>query len=232
MRLQRILIPSLLLIISIISAPQTSFSQTIKKSLSGTIQLPASKNLNTRSRGGAYRSRYAISDQSKEAKKNNPYDDIVVYLTPVDGKISVEPLQPFPVLNQKNVTFIPRVLPITVGTTVSIINEDRIYHNVFSKSNIQSFDIGKRPTGVVFNQTFTKPGAIQSFCTIHPDMSTYILVLETPYFVKTDNEGFYLFENIPTGKYWLEVFHPDFTIEKRQISLKTGSPQTIDLSMR
>lgn len=223
----------LLLFISSVLISNTSFSQNLQKSLSGTIDVPAkSASIGIRSRGGAYRSRYGLQKETKKEENANPYSDIIVYLVPVEGKADVSPIFPQPQLNQKNQTFIPRVLPITVGTTVEIINEDKIYHNVFSYSSVQSFNIGKRPTGVIYNQTFTKAGAIQAFCNIHPNMSSYILVLDTPYFVRTDNEGYYVFNNIPAGKYWLEVFHPEFSAEKRQVTIKSGSSQTVDLTLR
>jgi len=210
-----------------------SLVQAQQKSLSGTIEIPLkSTTLGVRSRGSAYRSRYGLKKDVKVEEKTNPFDDIVVYLTPVDGKPELLPILPKPQLNQKNQTFVPRVLAITNGTTVEIINEDKIYHNVFSYSRIQSFNIGKRPTGVVYDQTFTNSGAIQVFCNIHPNMSSYVLVLDTPYFVKTDDEGYYVFNNIPAGKYWLEIFHPEFGVEKRQVTIKNGTPQTVDLTLR
>ncbi len=210
-----------------------SSAQTQQKSLSGTIEIPLkSAALGVRSRGNAYRSRYGLKKESKQEEKTNPFDDIIVYLTPVDRKPELLPILPKPQLNQKNQTFVPRVLAITNGTTVEIINEDKIYHNVFSYSRIQSFNIGKRPTGVVYDQTFNNSGAIQVFCNIHPNMSSYVLVLDTPYFVKTDDEGYYVFNNIPAGKYWLEIFHPEFGTEKRQVTIKNGTPQTVDLTLR
>lgn len=210
-----------------------STAQIIQKSLSGTIVIPLkSSTLGVRSRGNAYRSRYGLKKETKQDEKTNPFDDIIVYLSPIDEKPELQPILPKPQLNQKNQTFVPRVLAITKGTTVEIINEDKIYHNVFSYSRIQSFNIGKRPTGVVYDQTFDNSGAIQVFCNIHPNMSSYVLVLETPYFVKPDDEGYYVFNNIPSGKYWLEIFHPEFGTEKRQITIKNGTPQSVDITLR
>ena len=46
---------------------------------------------------------------------------------------------------QKNKTFSPHVLAITVGTTVDFPNRDFIFHNAFSNYNGEIFDIGLYP---------------------------------------------------------------------------------------
>src|SRR5262245_5221822 len=45
-------------------------------------------------------------------------------------------------LSQKNKTFQPRVLAVPLGSTVDFPNNDGIYHNVFSLSGPQPFDLG------------------------------------------------------------------------------------------
>ena len=49
-------------------------------------------------------------------------------------------------LDQRNETFVPHVLAITVGTTVDFPNSDNIYHNVFSLRNPR-FDLGRYAAG-------------------------------------------------------------------------------------
>src|SRR5205814_6011539 len=46
------------------------------------------------------------------------------------------------VMNQSNKTFVPRVLPVTVGSKVDFRNQDSIFHNVFSLSRPNEFDAG------------------------------------------------------------------------------------------
>ena len=50
-------------------------------------------------------------------------------------------------MDQRNETFVPHVLAITTGTTVDFPNSDRIYHNVFSLSKTQRFDLGRYAAG-------------------------------------------------------------------------------------
>lgn len=160
------------------SEGQTTSSVTIQ----GTVQIQSSQSaLGVRERGALYRSRYQAKKTPSKAENSNPLEDAIVYLTRIDQPIKPEPLSNSPELNQKNVTFHPRVTPVTVGSTVSIVNMDRIYHNVFSKSPVKSFNIGKRLTGETIYQAFERPGVVQVFCNIHTNMSAYILVLERPW---------------------------------------------------
>ena len=80
---------------------------------------------------------------------------------------------------QKNKTFQPRVLAVPVGSTVEFPNNDGIYHNVFSLSTPQPFDLGLYRSGESPSRTFTAPGIYRVFCNIHPQMSAVLVVAPT-----------------------------------------------------
>ena len=54
---------------------------------------------------------------------------------------------------------------------------------------------------------FRKIGLSYIFCNIHPDMSAVVLTLQTPYFAKTTADGYFQINNLPPGKYKLEIWH-------------------------
>ena len=95
--------------------------------------------------------------------------------------------------------FTPHVLPVMAGTTVDFPNSDPIFHNAFSSYNGQIFDVGLYPPGTSRSVRFTRPGVVRVFCNIHPAMSAIILVLNTPYFVKTAKDGSFEM-NVPPGR--------------------------------
>lgn len=210
----------------------TEAQTTSPATFQGTVQIQSSQSaLGVRERGALYRSRYQAKKTPSKAENNNPLEDAIVYLTRIDQPIKPEPLSNSPELNQKNVTFHPRVTPVTVGSTVSIVNMDRIYHNVFSKSPVKSFNIGKRLTGETIYQAFEKPGVVQVFCNIHTNMSAYILVLDTPFFQRVSAQGTFRFDGLPAGTYRIEIFHPDFKGESFEIRLEGGSDKTMKLTI-
>ncbi len=108
---------------------------------------------------------------------------------------------------QKNKTFTPHVLAITVGTVVDFPNFDPIFHNAFSNYNGQVFDIGLYPPGTTKSLAFRREGVVRVFCNIHPTMSALIVVLKSPYFATSAKNGAFQIVNVPAGSYRLHVFH-------------------------
>jgi plastocyanin len=122
---------------------------------------------------------------------------VVVYAEPLDAR-RVQPGR-FKV-TQKNKSFIPRLLAVPVGSTVSFPNDDLIFHNVFSLSRPNPFDLGLYRDGESKDRTFTAPAVYRVFCNIHPQMSATILVVPTSYITETDGTGTYRFD-LPPGRY-------------------------------
>ncbi len=136
------------------------------------------------------------------------------------------------VLDQRNATFIPHVLPIARGTTVEIVNQDKTYHNVFSLSSVKKFNIGRRPTGEAVPVVFDKAGIVQVFCDIHSHMNAYIVVLDTDIFTQPKADGTFMLNDLPAGDYTLHVWHERFAAPPVTVSVKAGEPTTADFSMQ
>ena len=111
------------------------------------------------------------------------------------------------VMNQSNKTFVPRVLPVTVGTRVDFRNQDPIFHNVFSLSRPNEFDAGLYKGGQSYQKTFNTPGAVQVLCNIHSSMIGYVVVVDTPYYGQADGSGAFAIHGVPPGDYTLEAWH-------------------------
>jgi Carboxypeptidase regulatory-like domain len=110
-------------------------------------------------------------------------------------------------LDQRDETFVPHVLAVTVGTTVDFPNSDRVYHNVFSLSKTKRFDLGRYPRGASRSVRFDQPGVVRVFCEIHSHMSAFVLVFAHRYFAITDAAGRYRIDAVPPGRYTLAVWN-------------------------
>jgi plastocyanin len=134
-------------------------------------------------------------------------------------------------MQQKNKTFTPHVLAIPVGSTVAFPNEDTIFHNVFSLSRPNGFDLGLYRNGASKNQKFTAPATYRVFCNIHPQMAAVILVLPTPYITEADASGNYRLD-LPPGRYriaaWTERAQVPATIE---VTVGAANPAAGDLTV-
>jgi plastocyanin len=149
----------------------------------------------------------------------------VVYL---DGSFPRRPSLPVKV-EQKDLAFIPALLPIQVGTKVEFPNLDETYHNIFSYSPAKRFDLGRyRPDErPIPSEIFDKPGLVTLRCDIHEHMRGLILVLDTPYFVKTEDDGRFRLRG-PAGHYTLKAWINSKTTREQSVELKNGETLHVD----
>jgi plastocyanin len=151
----------------------------------------------------------------------------VVYL---DGALPRPASLPVKQVRQKDLTFIPSLLPVRVGTKVEFPNLDDTYHSIFSYSPAKRFDLGRyRPEErPIPSEIFDKPGLVTLRCDIHEHMRGLILVLNTPYFVMTDTDGHFRLEGLPAGHYTLKAWVDSRTTREKPVELKSGQTLHVD----
>jgi plastocyanin len=162
--------------------------------------------------------------------------DAVVYVervpAEVDSALAVAAAAaPRPQLAQKNQSFVPRVVPIAVGSAIDFPNLDPIYHNVFSLSKPRRFDLGKYPRGQSKTVVFNRTGQINVYCDIHSEMEAFILVLPHHAFTQPRPDGSFELAALPPGHYTLHVWHPDFHEIERQVDVPPDGDLAVDLSL-
>jgi plastocyanin len=141
----------------------------------------------------------------------------VLWLKRLDGRAPpVRPLRKPKVVSQKDKTFIPRVVVVTVGSRVDFRNDDDFYHNVFSLSDAEKFDTGLYAGGLLYTQTFSKPGPVELLCNIHASMVGYVVAVDTPYYTQPRTNGTFVLRNIPPGRYELSTWHEASTRTVKQ----------------
>jgi plastocyanin len=120
-------------------------------------------------------------------------------------------------MDQRNETFIPHVLAITVGTTVDFPNSDQTYHNVFSLTGPRRFDLGRYAAGRSKSVLFDRPGIARVFCEIHSHMSAFILVFNHRFYSVATPDGRYQISRVPAGRYTLLAWNEGTVRESRQV---------------
>ena len=125
-------------------------------------------------------------------------------------------------IGQKDLAFLPALLPVRVGTKIEFPNFDDTYHSVFSYSPAKRFDLGRyRPDErPIPSKVFDTPGLVTLRCDIHEHMRGLILVLDTPYFVTTDPDGRFRLSGLPSGHYLLKAWIDSKTTREQPIDLK------------
>lgn len=140
---------------------------------------------------------------------------------------SVKPLE----IVQENQEFRPYVTAVRVGTPIVFPNRDTVQHHVYSSAKAKNFELPLYDPGKAETVVFDRPGAVAIGCNIHDWMSAHVLVLETPFFAKTDAEGAAAIV-APAGRYRVEVWHPRLAkIATREITLAEGPSAPLELPL-
>lgn len=133
----------------------------------------------------------------------------VVYIEHVDGGFKAP--EESVVMDQKDLTFVPHILPVVKGTKVDFLNSDDVLHNVFTPDKCSNkFNLGTWPKGEKRSYVFESEGCTPVLlCNVHPEMEAYVLVLQNPYFAVTDKPGLFEIKDVPAGTYDLVAWNED-----------------------
>jgi len=158
------------------------------------------------------------------------YDEIKEFVVFIEGPVVTDTGHADDVVRvvvQENGMFSPHVMPVRVGTTVEWPNEDDIFHNVFSFSDPEPFDLGLYKDEVK-RIHFDQPGRVDVFCSIHKNMNCIILVLENRYFAKTDASGHFRISGVPGGTYQLKAWHERLPPQTLDVTVHSEGTVTAD----
>ncbi len=140
-----------------------------------------------------------------------PLADAVVFLESSAAKAAARPLPGVDIVQVQR-EFRPLVSVVTTGTAVNFPNLDTVRHHVYSFSPVKRFEIklyvGTPAAPVVFDQ----PGIALLGCNIHDNMTAWVVIVETPWFAKTDAQGRARWPQVPAGRYALRTWHASFAV--------------------
>jgi len=143
-----------------------------------------------------------VAEVEKDAV--NEFERTVVLLE--GGKADSAPPQTVQI-EQHNSRFEPDLVVIPVGSTVQFPNGDAIFHNVFSLSGAQPFDLGYYPKSQSRTVKFNHSGIVQVYCHIHANMYAAIVVTSSPWYGRPAGDGTFSWTNVPAGHYRLVAWH-------------------------
>ena len=125
--------------------------------------------------------------------------------------------------------FVPAVSVVQVGTRILFPNEDRILHNVFSRTPGAAFDLGgveagdHRPSPVIL----LKPGHVEVFCNIHSRMRADILVVPNGYWTRVRPDGSFQLSGVPVGTHRVALWGPTIKPVSQRVELISGVANTV-----
>jgi plastocyanin len=142
--------------------------------------------------------------------------------TAIPGKVSVR---------QHNARFEPEFLVVVEGQTVEMPNDDTIFHNVFSFSRPNDFDLGLYPAGSSRQVVFRHPGVVRVYCSIHESMRGTILVTPTAWFSGVTASGEFRIPDVPPGRYRITVWNEKLPLLTQPVRVTDPGTQRLELSL-
>jgi plastocyanin len=161
----------------------------------------------------------------------NGIRNVVVSLhgVPADSKAPT-PIAP-PKMDQKQCVFVPRVVVVPVGGTVEFLNSDRLLHNVRGGGKENPPFNRAQPHARTIAIGFKSPEVLRVDCDLHSWMRGWIVVAEHPFYAVTNEEGEFVFENIPPGKYKLQAWQEVLGRANQEVTVAGEGTQTITVRM-
>ncbi len=155
-----------------------------------------------------------VDEQIMVNTANGGLANVVVYLFSKPAKIhpDYEKLaKENVVIDNQNCRFAPHAATLWTKQKLVVGNKDPVGHNTkadFFNNPAAAFNI-TIPTGGTIEKQFmaaeASPAKLE--CSIHPWMSSYLLIREDPYAAVTDKDGKFTIKNLPAGEHTFKVWH-------------------------
>ncbi len=161
---------------------------------------------------------------------NNGIQNVVVSLQGVAG--AKWPANPAPVkMDQNKCDFIPRVVIVPVGGTVDFLNSDRLMHNVRSGGKDNPPFNRAQPHARTIAIGFKHPEVMRVDCDLHSWMRGWVVVAEHPFYTLTNDAGDFVLDNVPPGKYTLQVWQESLGTTTQEVTV-SGDSTTVAVRMQ
>lgn len=134
-------------------------------------------------------------------------------------------------VHQKDARFAPAFLAVAAGQAVAMPNDDQIYHNVFSYSRPNEFDLGLYPAGESRSVTLQHPGVVKLYCSIHESMNGTLFVAPTPWFATAAADGSFALEGVPPGRHRLRTWNERLPDTETAIEVSAGGDVAVEVSL-
>ena len=134
-------------------------------------------------------------------------------------------------MKQQNRMFEPDILVVPAGSTIAFPNSDPIFHNVFSLSKVKQFDLGYYGAGQSRTQRFDKPGVVQVYCHLHPNMNAAVLVVASAWYGRPGADGISVLAGVPAGSHRIVAWHKSAGFLLKKVQVPENGSVDIELSL-
>ena len=174
-------------------------------------------------------------DESLVVGEGNALKNTIVYLIDIsagkdfDKKAKTE-------IDQKGCKFTPHVQIVPVGARLTMLNSDKIMHNVhIFGNNPVNKPQPKTRRKMPLKAVKEAEGPVSVKCDIHGWMSAWIAYVPHPYFAVTNEKGEFTLEDVPAGEYKLGYWHEACGTNNKApvaVTVEAGGTVTQDFTLK
>lgn len=157
------------------------------------------------------------SSLSNQVNSQEPNQAVIVFLTPQDNNQKLVANQKKLVISQQDKKFTPYIAVTQRGSQVVFENKDDITHHIYSVSGQNNFEFKVKAGEHKLSSTLDNVEEVAMGCNIHDWMNGYVLVVDTPYYQKTNEQGIATFDLLHAGSYTLSIWHPQLDEKENKI---------------
>lgn len=137
------------------------------------------------------------------------------------------------VMDQRGCVYAPRVVVAQAGQTVAIKNSDQTLHNVHTyKGPSTLFNQAQVGGQAAIKKKAPGAGDVVKFkCDVHPWMTGWLVVTDSPFFAITGADGAFNIPNVPPGAYTVEAWHERFGTKQGTVTVAAGKTAELKLEL-
>jgi plastocyanin len=165
-----------------------------------------------------------IGHKTKEFSK---FGHIAVWLETGSG--SAPPIKS--TMRQAGLRFDPDFLILPTGSTVLFPNFDPLFHNIFSLSPAQRFDLGYYENGKTRQVVFPRSGVVQIYCHVHPEMYGVVVTTPSQWTAIPTGDGTFTFAGVASGKYKVVVWQRTAGLVRQTISVPSNGTVQVNFTL-
>ena len=174
----------------------------------------------------------AKPEEALEVDRGGGIKNVVLWLPEGPKPLARETTHQKLKLDQQACQFVPHVLAAEVGTTLDVINSDSVLHNVHAtEKDAKAFNYAMPIKGHVVPTRLKTVGQLNLKCDVHPWMRATVQVLPTSAFSVTGEDGSYLIDGVPPGRYKLHVWTERLGERDEQVDVKAGETTQHDIAL-
>ena len=134
-------------------------------------------------------------------------------------------------MDQKQCSFVPRVVIVPAGGTVEFLNSDRLLHNVRSTGKENPPFNRAQPHARAISFVFKQPEILRVDCDLHSWMRGWVVVADHPFYAVTNDQGEFTLENVPRGKYSLQIWQESLGNVTQELIVGDKGTTTVTVGM-